>query len=253
MAHLAKFGYSEEDTLFAATVVAEVKNHLDFVYGSGSDDDNPIDDDDFHDQDGINYHHNNYTPYLFHCYLGNTDIVKYLVKKGCDRNVTQSSGFMHTAMHIVCEKGHTDLLDYFLEHRFYDVDIRSGMGFTPLFRSLKHIDIVTRLLAHGADPNAVADYGYVPLCNICMGPVEVFDHLINAGADWNRQFGNGETPLHIAAKFERADLIERLFGLNCDIEVKTIKKGKTAYDYAVKSGNKHIIELFHSYMAGKKK
>lgn len=229
MTYLHDLGYFDRDVLFTATTVEEIELALE------------------EDIDELDHHLNSFTPYLFHCYRGNTDIVKYLLTRGCDYNAKRDrSG--ETAMHLVCQKGHTDLLDFFIENSMYDVDIRDNMEFTPLFDSQRHIDIVKRLLAHGADPNARAIYGYVPLGNACAGPVEVFDHLIIGGADWNAQFDSGETPLHIAVEKERADLIERFFGLNCNIELKTTKTGETAYDYAVKTGNMHIIELFNSYM-----
>lgn len=58
----------------------------------------------------------------------------------------------------------------------YDINVRNRDELTLLFADVAYIDVVTRLLAVGADANDKAIY--VLLINRVTGPVEVFNHLI---------------------------------------------------------------------------
>lgn len=78
-------------------------------------------------------------------------------------------------------------------------------------------ELVTRLLAAGAQPNDLTSYGESALClAAAKGDTAIVTALLNAGADVNRHENRGWLPLHVAAKSGRADLVRTLLSAGAD-------------------------------------
>ncbi len=81
-----------------------------------------------------------------------------------------------------------------------NADAEPGNGMTPLFAAVlaRNAEIVSALLARGADPNAPS-LGWSPLHLAAgYGRVDIVQLLLAAGAAPNVQTGQGDTPLHSA-------------------------------------------------------
>ncbi|XP_019346590.1 double zinc ribbon and ankyrin repeat-containing protein 1 isoform X2 [Alligator mississippiensis] len=111
------------------------------------------------------------------------------------------------------------------------------------------ISTVEQLLDEGADPNCINNEDR-PVLTVAVlnGHDEVIPVLVQKGADIDHQSGpHSNTALHEAVSFglEGRKCIQVLLGCNASFKKKNTK-GQSAYDLAVKTGNKEIIALFTS-------
>ncbi|CAB0042007.1 unnamed protein product [Trichogramma brassicae] len=87
----------------------------------------------------------------------NNDVVKYVLKRGADPNLTDEEGF--TPLHVTCKKtSRNDLPELFLKindelNQLVKVDARDNEGRTPLQWAVSNFtpDVIDVLLDHGAD------------------------------------------------------------------------------------------------------
>ena len=71
----------------------------------------------------------------------------------------------------------------------------------------------------------------------------IVDYLIENGyCDINGYDGLGNNALIVATKYEKVDILKVLVELGADKNL-TDDLGKTAYDYAIETGNQEIIDL----------
>ncbi|CEP01139.1 hypothetical protein PBRA_008451 [Plasmodiophora brassicae] len=111
--------------------------------------------------------------------------------------------------------GYTRLVELLL--RFPDIEVDAGAGIglgTALHLDAAKYDddersdgtgIVTLLIDHGADVDAVDGGGSTPLHYAAQyGRTDIVEELLKSGANINRQNKQGRTPLHEAANWNRA-------------------------------------------------
>lgn len=105
-----------------------------------------------------------------------------------------------------------------------DIDVKDGN--TPLHLAVKEgkADLVSRLVAKGADVNARDGKGCTPL--FYAKSREVAELLITKGADVNAKRKNGSTPLHAQANLGHADVAELLISRGANVNAKN-KSGTT--------------------------
>jgi len=100
------------------------------------------------------------------------------------------------------------------------------------------------LIVNYADPNEANYFGLTPLFlapDLC--DVNKAKKLIGKGADVNYAIkASGATPLHLVVGTHCYGLASLLLEHGANKRAKT-KKGKTAYDFALRSGNKKMIAL----------
>ena len=90
-------------------------------------------------------------------------------------------------------------------------------GFTPLHSAVAtdagavDVEIVRRLLAKGADPNARSQSGSTPLHTVAFtGDRESLDLLLKHRADSEIKNNEGQTPAEVARKRGNKEIVERL-------------------------------------------
>lgn len=95
---------------------------------------------------------------------------------------------------------------------------------------LAHLTPETRFYAEWKDPV----YGYSPLANACaQGHLSCALALIAAGVDCNARDAQGNTPLHIATRHGKSEVVRALLDtLAVDYYAKTTARGQTALDIA---------------------
>ena len=91
-----------------------------------------------------------------------------------------------------------------------DVTIKYEVGRSPLIEAcvlLDRLEMVKLLLAHGADPNVVNSDGDTPLHIMAkFGETEKCKVLLDGGADPTLKNKAGMTPADVARKYKRAEL-----------------------------------------------
>lgn len=107
-------------------------------------------------------------PFLWGCISGNLELVKTMVEAGTD--LTRLTRFGGVGIHPPAEKGHVDIVRYLAEETDVNVNHTNICGWTPLLEAIILRDggpvqqeIVTLLLAAGADPTMVDQWGITPL------------------------------------------------------------------------------------------
>ena len=110
-------------------------------------------------------------------YEGNLEEVKALIAKGVDVNAKWPKDFNFTPLHMTVTKGHEDMLWFFRQLK--DVKDRTKNADYPRL----YTDIVSLLLANGADVNAKDSYNGTPLNMAAMqGSTDIAKMLIAKGA-----------------------------------------------------------------------
>jgi hypothetical protein len=100
------------------------------------------------------------------------------------------------------------------------------------------LKIVTYLLKHGADVNALNAYQNTPLHAACIeGLADCSKALLEAGADLQQPSGdmsNNATPLHLAAEYSHNRLVEMLLEKGADAKALD-SNGKTPLELAMET------------------
>ena len=129
-------------------------------------------------------------------------------------------------------------------------------------RSLLHysaghgcIEVVSALLAQGADPNAQDTGSHSPLyrcaneCTVVTGPA-IARLLVSAGADVNANAGvTHTTPLHMAARRGFLEIAQALLDLGAEPTLRD-SNGCTPLDRAVNCRKTAVAQLLERRMAG---
>ncbi|XP_073999310.1 uncharacterized protein isoform X2 [Rhodnius prolixus] len=109
-------------------------------------------------------------------------------------------------------------------------------------------EIVSSLLAHGADPNYHSGE-YTPLMCLCQAMcfddiqlIQCFYLLVNAGAEINARDHKERTPLMLAAKYHQSHLLTCLLTHGADVNAISAN-GWNAMFYAVCSGEPQVVRV----------
>jgi ankyrin repeat protein len=145
--------------------------------------------------------------------LGRADRVRELVDRD-PASVNAWSPDGNTPLGLASFFAHVDTVTLLLE-RGADVHAvaRNHMKVQPLHAAVasRNSEIVTLLLARGADPNARQQVGYTPLMGAAgSGEKELVDLLLQAGADPSLTAEDGKTAADIARDHGHAELASAL-------------------------------------------
>jgi len=183
---------------------------------------------------------------------GNLELVTNEVDDFLERELTALSTWSFIGDMIYAKDYESKLGIFSIEVVPNDSESWAIVGFTPhvskipskdevnIFAAARgegDFDILT-VLAAGANPNAIDEYGQTPLMYaVEHGEPFTIRYLIDAGADINAQSLAGWTPLMYAARAEGNLLtVETLIGYGADITL-TNEDNLTAFDIAGQAGN----------------
>lgn len=125
-------------------------------------------------------------------------------------------------------------------------------GYTPLdlaLCSFKHKDMVTLLLAKGADVNARAAAGTTPLFWAVMRSLKDDLNLLLAhGANPQVKDAFDNTLLHCAVRMDFTDVSEILINKGADVNAQD-QRNRTPLSYAVGGENTRLLKLLRSHGA----
>lgn len=193
------------------------------------------------------------TLFTFHCRKGNTDIVEYLVNVlTCDITIVDDHGY--TGFMWVCEKGHMDIFDFLVDKvdvnfiHIYEDD--SAIDKWSLYVAVENdqLDIVRKLLEHGADVNITETHGFSVMVlastyGICK---ETFQLLVFYGINLYHMDKWHRTALHHMAHHGKYQMTKMLLDMDVETTIKDIN-GQTAADIAKNKGHEHIVKIIQEH------
>jgi uncharacterized protein len=118
-------------------------------------------------------------------------------------------------------------------------------GTTALHWAAYHddLDLVSRLLAAGADVRATNRYGVTPLSIASQnGNAALITKFLDAGGDANASLPGGETMLMTAARTGKADAVRVLLARGADLHAREPRRGQTAIMWAATEGHVEVLE-----------
>jgi ankyrin repeat protein len=178
---------------------------------------------------------------------GHTKVLSFLIEKGGNVNVPNEGGRGAGGESPLHWASTAEVVDLLIA-KGADPASPGAAGQTPLASaaSRNRPAAVKALVRHGADVNArdplfgasvlmsactglVVDYGD-PALNRYDDRIAIIEFLVSKGAEVNAQRDDGETALHIVAKYE-ARFVELLLKLGADPSIKD-DKGKKPIDWS---------------------
>ena len=178
---------------------------------------------------------------------GHTDIVQYLASEGAPVNAQDSNGM--TSLMYACRYKGCEMVRILLSHRA-DPNIQNRNSSTALhFACYMQMTVgVELLLAHGADHSLPDKWGLTPLMYACTKKIgsqmdtTILVLLLSAGADPNAQAEEGSVPLIAAAKCDYKEGVSILLNAGANVNIPNIL-GSTALHEAARNGFLSISEL----------
>ena len=141
------------------------------------------------------------------------ETVKTLLAHGADVEHSSFNGYAP----LNCTRS-GDAVELLVAHGA-DVNAPNGLGQSPLWFAIGDeapLGVVEALIKHGADVNETSlEYGSILMDAIYLHP-DALESLIKAGADVNFKNDIGSTPLHKAARGDKANLVELFLKYGAD-------------------------------------
>ena len=174
--------------------------------------------------------------------IGNTEVVKLLIKENADVNVQDEDGW--TALLLASLNGHTQVVELLIKENA-DVNIQKKNGVTALMLAsvYGHTQVVELLIKENADVKIQSKEGVTALMLASLnGHTQVVELLLKQNADVNIQNENGWTALMLASQNGHTQIVELLLQENTDVNAQGTN-GENALMMAVDHGHTKIAEL----------
>ncbi|XP_015120121.1 ankyrin repeat domain-containing protein 17 isoform X3 [Diachasma alloeum] len=178
------------------------------------------------------------------CTDGDVGTVRKLLTEG--RSVHETTEEGESLLSLACSAGYYELAQVLLAMNA-NVEDRGIKGdCTPLMEaaSAGHVDIVSLLIAHGADVNAQSTSGNTPLMYGCAGGHEdVVKVLLEAGANVEDHNENGHTPLMEAASAGHVPVAKILLENGAGINTHSNEFKESALTLACYKGHLDMVRF----------
>jgi ankyrin repeat protein len=169
-------------------------------------------------------------------YIGDIDIIDYLLEQGALPNTPVKGGF--TPIYAATEKGRLDIIKK-LVAKDGNIEQTIDCGDAPMSMAAYrgNLDIIKYYKDLGASINIKNKNGDMPIHEAHMGAkIEIVDYLLEQGVDINAKNLQGKTPLHFLLEWKETPLNEKTALLHkyikkYDFSIQD-KDGKTPIDYA---------------------
>lgn len=168
------------------------------------------------------------SPLHLAAFNGHVDVLHMLLKKSADLDAVDpqarvlesiTSAKPYSPMMLACQNNHVSIVNSLLDHGD-DIEKESQGRLSPLYTASQHgrAGIVETLIQRGAKVTTTyeSEKSHPLYAASADGHVEIVNLLLHAGA----QLSNAglETPLHVAAKFNRLDVVDVLVTAGANID-----------------------------------
>eukprot|EP00731_Ephydatia_muelleri_P020724 Em0013g451a len=203
------------------------------------------------------------TPLHFAAGFGRKEVVEYLIRNGARVDIQDDGGLV--PLHNACSFGHLEVVSTLLQYGA-NPSARDNWNFTPLHEAASKgkVDVCIVLLQHGADPHIRNSDGKIPMDLADVGAKMVLsgeykkNELIEAARTGNEELllkyltplnvnchaadGRKSTPLHLAAGYNRVNIVKLLLKQGADVHAKD-KGGLVPLHNACSYGHYDVTEL----------
>ncbi|HMK37082.1 MAG TPA: ankyrin repeat domain-containing protein [Desulfomonilaceae bacterium] len=185
------------------------------------------------------------TPLAAAAQNGHTDVASLLLSAGADVNRPDKDG--NTALILCSAKGKSDSVKLLLSKNPH-VNARNGFGMSALLSAAKngHVESVRQLVAGAADVQAADKEGDTALILAAAGGhPEVVKLLASKDADINAKNAQRRTPLIVAAQNGHTSVVKLLVSRGADQSVEDWE-GKTALTIASEGDREEVVAILKS-------
>lgn len=203
------------------------------------------------------------TPLHFAAGFGRKEVVEYLIRNGARVDIQDDGGLV--PLHNACSFGHVEVVTTLLQQGA-NPSARDNWNFTPLHEAASKgkVDVCIVLLQYGADPYIRNSDGKIPTdladvsAKIVLSGEYKKNELIEAARTGNEELllkyltplnvnchaadGRKSTPLHLAAGYNRVNIVKLLLKHGADVHAKD-KGGLVPLHNACSYGHYDVTEL----------
>ncbi|XP_067653191.1 ankyrin-1-like [Haliotis asinina] len=196
----------------------------------------------------INCRFNEMTPLMLAVKYHTRNVLQLLLESGADPSLVNRDG--DNVLHLACMRGDEEIVKHVLKLHTLNINCRGSKGRTPLLLAAeyKKYDVFELLLEGGADPSAVNGNGDNILHMACEGDSEeILKHVLKLHTlDINCRGYKGRTPLLVAAVYSAYDVFKLLLESGGNLSVVD-SDGNSILHFASMGEDekivKHILKL----------
>lgn len=147
------------------------------------------------------------------------DFISYLLEKGTP--VNSRNWLQESCLFVAARRGDLKLTKFLVEKAKADVNLCNAAGFSPLYVSMKNQELFNYLIENGADVNLKTGSAFSPIkLAISSSNMDSLKFLISKGANLNVK-QNGESLLYIAVRNQsKFPIIKYIVEHGIDITIK---------------------------------
>jgi ankyrin repeat protein len=170
--------------------------------------------------------------FLEYAAIGKVGLAEKMLEMGASLNARGANGF--TALHVAAANGHADMLKYLIRQGC-DQDALSDFGDVALMVAIREKNAEAAAVLMRRNVNfAHPETGMTPLMTAIAVQLRVVTDLLGQGARPDTQDKEGKTAAIWAAESNDAKTLSLLVSLGADIFIAD-SKGRTAYDAALEA------------------
>ncbi|XP_052075114.1 uncharacterized protein LOC127712610 [Mytilus californianus] len=191
--------------------------------------------------------HNKYTALAGSCFIGNVDLVGWLISKHRDINHRTVDGC--SPLFWASQEGHVNVVKKLLQYS-PNINQCDNDGASPLYVSSRngHINVVKELLQNLADIKKCNNNGVSPLLIASQeGHVGIVKELVKFSANVNQCDNNDASPLYVSSQNGHVNVVKELLPNSADVSIRH-KNGVSPLCIASHNGHVDVVNelLQHS-------
>ncbi|XP_046582741.1 fibronectin type 3 and ankyrin repeat domains protein 1-like isoform X3 [Haliotis rubra] len=152
------------------------------------------------------------TPVMEAAWWGRSDVVEFLVGRGADVSLVDSTS--NNVLYYACIGGDLETVKLIVSWNVLDINSRGDYSRTPVMKAARngHSDVVEFLVGRGADVSLVDRFGDNVLHSACIGgDLETVKLIVSHKVvDVNARNNNGETAVYLARLLGHQRVVEYL-------------------------------------------
>jgi len=179
----------------------------------------------------------------FACCGGHLEVVKLLVTRGSDVNLTDGTYRFLTPLHIAASNQFASIVEYLIS-KGAELEIGDGSESTPLFLAAENgsVEVIKILISKGANVNHQSAVTTPLVAAAESGHLKTVEFLLDNKANIQ---GTGKlrtaTALHVAAMNDELEIVKLLLSRGADPKIKD-DDGRLPIDLAKKDEIKALLK-----------